>query len=56
MMSQGGETCQMPEPDLMLRVMMTTLDQLRGTHAYQRDDAVDSASYGGGMPLKTCRA
>ena len=57
MKSQGGETCQMLElPDLMLRVMMWTLDQLQGTHAYQRGDAVDSASYDGGMPSKTCRA
>ena len=51
MMSLGGETCQMPElPDLMQLVMMRTSDQLKGTHAYQRGDAVDSASYGDDMP------
>ncbi len=51
----GGVMYRMPEPDPTLRVMNWTLGQRKGTHAYQRDDAVGSASYGDGMPSMTYR-
>ncbi len=56
MMIRDGVKDLMLEPlNPMLRVMMRTWDQRRGTHAFQKDDVVDFASCGGDTSL-TCLA